>query len=129
MSIDNATPEEWNKAGRYYFRETDGDWSIPEPINLHNVDQAFDRAVSMDVKTLKDYIKTKQVGGSHYKTNIEPWQVFLDWGLDPWACNVIKYVQRHRKKAGKEDLEKAKHYLEYMIAQYDEIGNKYYAKD
>jgi len=133
MSIDNATPEEWNKAGRYYFREADGDWSIPEsmidPINLYNVDQAFDKAMQVDVATLSDYIKTKQIGGNHYKTNIEPWQVFLDWGLDPWACNVIKYVQRHRKKAGKEDLEKAKHYLEYMIANYEEIGNKYYAKD
>ena len=115
MSIDNATPEEWNKAGRYYFREPDGDWSIPE----YDINQCY---------TLGDYIKSKQVGGDHYKTSIEPWQVFLDWGLDPWACNVIKYVQRHRKKAGKEDLEKAKHYLEYMIENYEEIGNKYYAK-
>jgi hypothetical protein len=132
MSIDNATPEEWNKAGRYYFRDEDGEHFIPEsmidPINLYNVDQAFDKAMQVDVATLSDYIKTKQIGGNHYKTNIEPWQVFLDWGLDPWACNVIKYVQRHRKKAGKEDLEKAKHYLEYMIENYEEIGNKYYAK-
>jgi hypothetical protein len=112
MSIDNATPDEWNKAGRYYFREPDGDWSI----SIHEE----------PVQTLSDYIKTKQVGGDHYKSNIEPWDVFLDWGLDPWACNVIKYVQRHRKKAGKQDLEKAKHYLEFLIANYDVVGDKYY---
>ena len=112
MSIDNATPDEWTKAGRYYFREPDGDWSIP----IHDE----------PVQTLADYIKTKQVGGDHYKSNIEPWDVFLDWGLDPWACNVIKYVQRHRKKAGKQDLEKAKHYLEFLIANYDVVGDKYY---
>jgi hypothetical protein len=101
MSIDNATPDEWNKAYRANL-----------PDNRH--------------KTLGDYVRTKQVAGSHYKSKIEPWDVFLDWGLDPWACNVIKYVQRHRKKAGKEDLEKAKHYLEFMITHYDAIGEKYY---
>jgi hypothetical protein len=114
MSIDNATPSDWYRVQQL------------EPINLHNVDQAFDRAASVDIKTLGDYIKSKQIGGDHYKSNIEPWDVFLDWGLDPWACNVIKYVARHRKKAGKQDLEKAKHYLEFMIANYDKVGDKYY---
>jgi hypothetical protein len=126
MSIDNASPKEWTEAGRRYFREADGDWSIPEPINLNNVDQAFDRSMSIDIKTLSDQARNKQVAGTHYKSNIEPWDVFLDWGLDPWACNVIKYVRRHRKKAGKEDLEKAKHYLEFMISNYDTISGKYY---
>ena len=77
-------------------------------------------------QTLGEYIKDKQVGGDHYKSGIQSWDVFLDWGLDPWACNVIKYIQRHRKKAGKQDLEKAKHYLEFMLENYDAIGNKYY---
>lgn len=116
MSIDNASPNDWYVA----YRNT------MDPINLHNVDQAFDKATSVDIKTLDDYIKSKQIGGDHYKSNIEPWDVFLDWRLDPWACNVIKYVQRHRKKAGKQDLEKAKHYLEFMIDNYDKIGDKYY---
>jgi hypothetical protein len=97
-----------------------------DPINLYNIDQAFDRATQMDIKTLEDYIKSKQIGGSHYKTQIQPWDVFLDWEMDPWLCNVIKYVQRHAKKNGKEDLEKAKHYLEYAIENYDKIKAVYY---
>jgi hypothetical protein len=97
-----------------------------EPINLHNVDQAFDRATSVDVKTLGDYIKSRQIGGNHYKTQIQPWDVFLDWEMDPWLCNVIKYVQRHAKKNGIEDLEKAKHYLEFAIENYDKIKAVYY---
>jgi hypothetical protein len=100
MSIDNATPDEWNKAYR--------------------------AALPHKVETLADYVRNKQISGNHYKTKIEPWDVFLDWGLDPWACNVIKYVQRHRKKNGKEDLEKAKHYIEFLIANYDDVGAKYY---
>jgi hypothetical protein len=101
MSIDNATPQDWYKA----------------------------TVKSMPIDTLGDYIKTKQVGGSHYKGSIEPWEAMLAWGLDPWACNVVKYVQRHRKKGGKQDLEKALHYLEFMIKHYDEVGTKYYVKD
>ncbi len=99
MSIDNAKPEDWNSA---FFKTNPA--------------------------TLGDYIKSKQIGGSHYKSNIEPWDVFLDWQLDPWLCNVIKYVQRHNKKNGLEDLEKAKHYLEFAIANYDKIKEKYYVR-
>jgi hypothetical protein len=36
-----------------------------------------------------------QVGGDHYRqSDIQPWDVFLDWQLDPWLCNVIKYTYR-----------------------------------
>lgn len=97
MSIDNATPNDWYRS-----------------------------VAAKKEQKLSDYIKSKQIGGDHYKSDIQSWDVFLDWGLDPWACNVIKYIQRHRKKAGKQDLEKAKHYLEFMLENYDTIGAKYY---
>jgi hypothetical protein len=97
-----------------------------QPVNLYNIDHFFDWATSMDIKTLDDYIKSKQIGGNHYKTQIQPWDVFLDWEMDPWLCNVIKYVQRHAKKNGIEDLEKAKHYLEFAIENYDKIKAVYY---
>lgn len=80
-------------------------------------------------KTLADYILSKQVGGDHYKTGIQPWDVFMDWRLDPWLCNVIKYVQRHHKKNGSEDLQKALHYLEFAIENYDKIKKAYYERD
>ncbi len=51
-----------------------------------------------------------------------------DWQLDPWLCNVIKYVQRHHRKNGKEDLEKALHYLEFALQNYDKIKQTYYDK-
>lgn len=117
MSIDNASPIDWQRA---YFKNKPIDKTlndvIKESVNtIENLKDSFNTAAS------------KQIGGDHYKgTNIQSWDVFLDWGLDPWACNVIKYVQRHRKKAGKNDLEKAKHYLEFMIENYDAIGDKYY---
>lgn len=38
------------------------------------------------------------------------------------AGNVIKYVWRHKRKNGVEDLKKAKWYLERLIRAYEEDG-------
>ena len=71
--------------------------------------------------------QAKQVGGDHYKqTTLQPWDVISAWSLDPWLANVVKYVQRHQRKNGKEDLLKAVHYLEYVIANYETVIKKYY---
>jgi hypothetical protein len=71
--------------------------------------------------------QAKQVGGDHYKqTTLQPWDVISAWSLDPWLANVIKYVQRHQRKNGREDLLKAVHYLEYVIENYDLVKSKYY---
>jgi hypothetical protein len=95
---------------------------MADPINLWNIDRMFDKIMSIEVRD-------KQVGGDHYKkTSIEPWDVFLDWQLDPWLCNVLKYCQRHHRKNGKQDLEKAKHYLEFVLTNYDLVVDKYYKK-
>ena len=71
--------------------------------------------------------QAKQVGGDHYKqTTLQPWDVISAWSLDPWLANVVKYVQRHQRKNGREDLQKAVHYLEYVIENYDLVKSKYY---
>ena len=71
-------------------------------------------------------MKSKQIGGDHYQHNIQPWDVFLDWRLDPWLCNVIKYESRYHKKGGLDDLKKAQHYIEYAIENYDTIRDRFY---
>ena len=101
-SIDDITPDEWNSVVSRSTEKTD---------------------------LGKMLVDKMQVGGSHYKsTSIQPWDVFIDWELDPWLCNVIKYVQRHNKKNGKQDLEKALHYLQFAIKNYDKIRSIYYKK-
>lgn len=70
--------------------------------------------------------RNQQVGGSHYQQGIQPWDVFLEWGVDPWTANVVKYILRFPYKDEVKDLEKAKHYIEYLIRNYDEINSKYY---
>ena len=75
-------------------------------------------------------VKSGQVGGDHYqKGALQPWDIFLAWGLDPWAANVVKYTLRFPHKNGKEDLLKAKHYIDFLVEHYDEVHEKYYEKE
>jgi len=58
----------------------------------------------------------KQIGGSHYKKmKIQPSKFVIENELLFPEGNVIKYVCRHRYKNGKEDLEKAVHFIEMII--------------
>lgn len=72
-------------------------------------------------------VMAKQIGGTHYKgAAVQPWDIFMQYKLDPWSANVVKYILRFPKKAGKQDLEKAKHYIEYLLANYDSVYDAYY---
>ena len=58
----------------------------------------------------------KQVGGFHYlKFKIQPSE-FINKNKILFAeGNAIKYICRHANKGGKEDLKKAKHYIDMII--------------
>jgi hypothetical protein len=58
----------------------------------------------------------KQIGGKHYiKYKIQPSEFVVENKLlYPEGC-VIKYILRHQDKGGKEDLEKAKHFIDMII--------------
>ena len=61
--------------------------------------------------------KDIQRGGSHYKDlEIQPIDYILGNSLGYAEGNVVKYVSRWRDKGGIEDLRKAKHYIDFLIA-------------
>lgn len=57
----------------------------------------------------------KQVGGTHYEAEYQHWDWAADTRLGYLEGNATKYLGRHRKKNGKQDLEKALSYVEKMI--------------
>ena len=68
----------------------------------------------------------KQVGGKHYlKYKVQPSKFVVENRLlYPEGC-VIKYILRHQDKGGKEDLEKAKHFIDMIIERdYEEQKEK-----
>ena len=58
----------------------------------------------------------KQVGGSQYADmTIQPIEFITANGLDFLQGNIIKYVCRHKKKNGADDIKKAMHYCELLL--------------
>lgn len=63
-----------------------------------------------------------QVGGSHYKDlKIQPIEFIHANNIPFCEANAIKYLCRWRNKNGRQDLEKAKHYIDLLIEL--EYGN------
>jgi len=61
-------------------------------------------------------IYKKQVGGDHYKSMVIQPSEFINKNDLPFAeGNAIKYLCRHKQKNQKEDLLKAKHYIDMAI--------------
>lgn len=70
-----------------------------------------------EIKGEESSATEKQVGGDHYKSpsGLQPIDVIDAWGLDFYEGSALKYLARHRKKNGREDVEKAIHYLELLL--------------
>ena len=64
----------------------------------------------------QDCAADKQVGGGHYKDlQIQPVHYCQMNQLNYCESAVIKYVTRHRAKNGRQDVEKAIHFLELLL--------------
>lgn len=73
----------------------------------------------------KSYVTplNKQEGGNHYKDKgIQPIVYIHANSMGFCDGNVVKYITRYKEKNGKQDLEKAKHYIELLIEL--EYGNE-----
>ena len=58
----------------------------------------------------------KQIGGKHYKKyKIQPSRFINENKILFAEGNAIKYICRHQDKGGKQDLEKAIHYLQMIV--------------
>jgi hypothetical protein len=71
---------------------------------------------------------SNQIGGVHYKDlPIQPVEFCQKNKLNYCEANAIKYLCRHRDKGGREDLEKAKHYIDLLLEiEYPEITEPEY---
>ena len=73
-----------------------------------------------ETKSLRDNASDSsigtQVGGDHYKRlKIQPVEFIHANGIGFLEGSAIKYICRHREKGGKQDLEKARHFLGMLI--------------
>lgn len=58
----------------------------------------------------------QQHGGTHYQNmKITPIEYAMANNLNACEFSVVKYISRHRLKNGKEDLQKAKDFIDMLI--------------
>lgn len=67
-------------------------------------------------------VRTYHVGASDYsKYKIQPWDVWLEYQLNPWDADIVKRVLRKKSTdARRLDYEKIKHICDERIRQLDE---------
>ena len=83
---------------------------VPTPV-----EEFFD-TVEVTIADPAPAANAVQVGGDHYKKNaIQPWDYIVSNDLGYLEGNVVKYVSRWKDKGGRQDLEKAKHYLDKLL--------------
>ena len=93
-----------------------------EQANMGMMDEAIKETVKEKGFTKTNLKKQamratlKQIGGNHYKDcKIQPIEYIEANNLTYAEGNIIKYVTRSRRKGGRKDLEKAKHYIEMIL--------------
>lgn len=77
------------------------------PINTEHVNNGDRDHRIMDALKSANHI---QVGGQHYQSKYQHWDMVRDMGLDYFEGCATKYITR-RKNSRREDLEKAQHFL------------------
>ena len=63
---------------------------------------------------------------THYDFVIQPVEYILKNGLGFCEGNVIKYISRWKLKNGRDDLLKARHYIDILIAELDKDSAEAY---
>ena len=69
----------------------------------------------------ENIVRSYNVGSSDYSDRkIQPWDIWLEYGLNPWDADIIKRVLRRKPNERQLDYEKIIHTCQERIRQIDE---------
>ena len=113
-SIEESLVEEVENLTDDLFQESD----------IEYAQEAIERETNeVEDDTMNNY--TDKINPSYYGTGFDVIDFCQKNNLDFMQGNVIKYVTRYKEKNGKEDLLKAKEYLDRIIKEnYKEVDDK-----
>jgi len=119
MSIDNATPTEWDDL-RKFTKETHD--HIDKTYGASQIDYKYNEAAL--IAEFKQYVDATY--GQHYsKDKFQATEFIIDGGHGTGFCigNVLKYAQRYGKKGShtdaRKDLLKVLHYALIQLHIHD----------
>jgi hypothetical protein len=117
------SPSEWSKSSNFYEGTTQvvrTDW-LDDFVKQGTMNiEPYLTAAEAEAAAVPDTQYSYQVDGDHYQMPIQPTDFIVKNNI-PWReGNVIKYVVRHHRKNGAVDIQKAIHYLEMILEDYEE---------
>ena len=108
---DKKSEESWTNP------EEDRGWSR-ESHEQYMARRSAEESLINKERFKKTKATDKQVGGNHYKDcKIMPIEYITQNKLDFCEGNIVKYISRHAKKNGAEDIRKVIHYAELILEQ------------
>lgn len=95
------------------------------PVPLYDID---DEVESISISKIQEQkvsfdedVRSYNVGESDYsKHKIQPWDIWLDYRLNPWEADIVKRILRTKKsEPRRQDFEKIIHIAKELIRQID----------
>lgn len=113
----NFRANKWYEIGYASVRTGDR-----KPAGFGN-DLYKDKEIKED-KENKEDIRSYNVGASNYSEHaIQPWDIYLEYDLNPWDADIVKRVLRTKKTdTRKMDYEKIIHTCKERIRQIEKYG-------
>ena len=79
---------------------------------------------------MTDNIRSHNIGASDYsKYKIQPWDIWLEYGLNPWDADIVKRVLRNKPGERRLDYEKIIHVCQERIRQIDDATQGVYTTE
>jgi hypothetical protein len=71
---------------------------------------------------MSEDIRSHNIGASDYsKYKIQPWDIWLEYNLNPWDADIVKRVLRNKPGERRLDYEKIIHVCQERIRQIDVV--------
>jgi hypothetical protein len=79
---------------------------------------------------MSDDIRSHNIGASDYsKYKIQPWDIWLEYNLNPWDADIVKRVLRNKPGERRLDYEKIIHVCQERIRQLDAEASQSFSDD
>lgn len=105
--------------------EADSRLSMLYDLISNNSTSSTSKDNTLQVSQAKEDVRSYNVGQSDYsKHKIQPWDIWLEYNLNPWDADIIKRVLRTKETDSRKlDYEKIIHIAKERIRQLD-LGYK-----
>lgn len=105
--------------------EVDSRLSMLYDLIFNNSTPSTSKDNTLQVSQAKEDVRSYNVGQSDYsKHKIQPWDIWLEYNLNPWDADIIKRILRTKETDSRKlDYEKIIHIAKERIRQLD-LGYK-----